>query len=143
MTGFDTPHQERRVGTGMTMKTCTIEGCSMNVHPFCHIDWLCEHCYYPPPPGNHVCRHHSKCYRRWVLFKAGKIPHSENGCIPGSAAATRLINNLRFCKDTLIAIHDFALILHICTDIVCHQYFRLRDDNIVILVGGVHDNGNN
>jgi hypothetical protein len=32
------------------------------------------------------------------------------------------------------AIHDFALILHICTDKVCHQYFRLRDDNIVILV---------
>jgi hypothetical protein len=26
---------------------------------------------------------------------------------------------------------------------VCHQYFRLRDDNIVILVGGVHNNGNN
>ncbi len=54
MTGFDTQHQERCVGTRMTMKTCTIEGCSMNVHPFCHIDWLHEHCYYPPPPGKHV-----------------------------------------------------------------------------------------
>ena len=32
------------------------------------------------------------------------------------------------------AIHDFALILHVCTDRVCHQYLRLQDDNNVILV---------
>jgi hypothetical protein len=88
MTGFDTPHQERCVGTGMKMNTCTIEGCSTNMHPFCHIDWLREHCYYPPPRGKHVCRQHSKCYQRWVLFKAGKILRSKNGCIPGSAAGT-------------------------------------------------------
>ncbi len=43
MTGFDTPHQERCVGTRMTMKMCTIEGCSTMVHPFCHIDWLSMH----------------------------------------------------------------------------------------------------
>ena len=88
MTGFDTPHQERCVGVGMTMKTCTIEGCSTNVHPFCHIDWLREHCYFPPPPGQHVCRQHSNSYQTWVRFKAGEIPRSQNGCIPGSAAAT-------------------------------------------------------
>ncbi len=56
MTGFDTPHQERCVGTQMPMKTCTIEGCSTNVHPLCHIDWLHLHCYYRPTPGKHVCR---------------------------------------------------------------------------------------
>ena len=89
MTGFDTPHQERCVGVGMTMKTCTIEGCSTNVHPFCHIDWLREHCYFPPPPGQHVCRQHSNSYQTWVRFKAGKFSCSQNGCIPGSAAATR------------------------------------------------------
>ncbi len=26
---------------------------------------------------------------------------------------------------------------------MCHQYFRLRDDDIVILVGGVHNTDNN
>jgi hypothetical protein len=96
MTGFDTPHQEQCVGTRMKTKTCTIEGCSTNVHPpYCHINWLHSHCYYPPTPGKHVCRQHSKCYQRWVLYRAGKIPRSENGCIrseygciPGSAAGT-------------------------------------------------------
>jgi hypothetical protein len=88
-TGRDTPHQERCVGFGMTMKTCTIEGCSTMVHPICHNDWLDAHCYFRPPPGKHVCRQHSNSYQTWVRFKAGEIPRSQNGCIPGSAAATK------------------------------------------------------
>ena len=89
MTGFDTPHQERCVGFGMTMKTCTIEGCSTMVHPRCHDDWLDAHCYLRPPRDKHVCRQHSNSYQLWVRFKAGEIQRSENGCIPGSAAAAR------------------------------------------------------
>jgi hypothetical protein len=88
MTGFATPHQERCVGIGMKMITCTIEGCSTNVHPFCHIDWLCEHWYYPPPLGKHLCRQHSNSYQRWKSYKAGKIPSWQKGCIPGSAGAS-------------------------------------------------------
>jgi hypothetical protein len=88
-TGLDTPHQERCVGQGFTMKTCTIEGCSTMVHPICHHDWLREHYYYPPARGKHVCRQHSNSYQRWVCFKEGKIPCSQNECIPGSAVATR------------------------------------------------------
>jgi hypothetical protein len=89
MTGRDTPHQEQCIGQGYTMKTCTIEGCSTMVHLFCHHDWLSEHCYYLPARGKHVCRQHSNSYQRWVHFKAGEIPRSQNGCIPGSVAATR------------------------------------------------------
>ena len=37
VTGSDTPHQERCVGTMMPMKTCTIEGCSTNVQYECKI----------------------------------------------------------------------------------------------------------
>jgi hypothetical protein len=88
MTGFDTPHQERYAGTGMKMKTCTIEGCSTNVHPFCHIDWLREHCYNPPPLSKHVCQQHSNSYQKWKRFKAGKIPHWQNGHIRESAVAS-------------------------------------------------------
>jgi hypothetical protein len=88
-TGYTTPHSERCIGQGFTMKTCTIEECSMMVHPFCHHDWLRRHCYYPHARGNHVCRQHSNSYQRWVRFKAGKIQQSENECIPGSATATR------------------------------------------------------
>ena len=88
-TGCDTPNQERCIVNGLPMKTCTHIGCSTMVHPPCHVDWLTEHCYMLPPPGQHVCRQHSNSYQLWVRFKAGKIPHSENGCIPGSAAAAR------------------------------------------------------
>jgi hypothetical protein len=86
-TGLDTPHQERCIVDGLPMMTCTQLGCSKMVHPPCHVDWLRKHCYSLPPRGLHVCRQHSNSYQRWVCFKAGKIPRSENGCIPGSAAA--------------------------------------------------------
>ena len=87
-TGFDTPHQERCISVGARMKTCTMKGCSTMVHTFCHNNWLDAHCYLQAPPGQHVCRQHSNSYKLWVRYRAGKIPRSENGCIPGSAAAT-------------------------------------------------------
>ena len=87
-TGRDTPHQERCISEGVRMKTCTMEGCSTMVHTLCHNNWLDAHCYLRAPPGQHVCRQHSNSYNLWVRFKSGKIPRSENGCIPGSAAAT-------------------------------------------------------
>jgi hypothetical protein len=86
-TGLDTPHQERCIIDGLPMMTCTHIGCSKMVHPPCHVDWLRKHCYLLPPCGLHVCRQHSNSYQKWVRFKAGQIPRSENGCIPGSAEA--------------------------------------------------------
>ncbi len=74
---------------GMRMMTCTHIGCSTMVHPPCHVNWLKRHCYMLPPCGQHVCRQHSSSYQLWVRFKAGIIPGSENGCIPGSEAAAR------------------------------------------------------
>jgi len=59
------------------------------VHSLCHNDWLTEHCYMLPPRGLHDCQQHSNSYQLWVRFKAGEIQRSENGCIPGSAAAAR------------------------------------------------------
>ncbi len=86
-TGLDTPHQERCIVDGLPIMTCTHIGCSKLVHPPCHVDWLRKHCYLLHPCGLHVCWQHSNSYQRWVRFKAGKIPRSENGCIPGSATA--------------------------------------------------------
>ena len=88
-TGRDTPHQERCISEGVRMKTCTMEGCSTMVHTLCHNNWLDAHCYLRAPPGQHVCRQHSNSYCLWVRLRAGKIQRSQNGCIPGSAAATK------------------------------------------------------
>ena len=84
-TGHDTPHQEQCIGHGMKMATCHHIGCSTKVHRLCHIDWLTRHWYEPPP--QHFCRQHSNCYQLWRRFRANIIPHSENGCIPGSELA--------------------------------------------------------
>jgi hypothetical protein len=85
--GLGTPHQERCIVDGLPMMTCNHIGCSKMVHPACHVDWLRRHGYPHPPCDMHVCLQHSNSYQRWVRFKAGKIPSSENECIPGSAAA--------------------------------------------------------
>ena len=42
-------------------------------------------------------RNHTESYTKWVRFMAGDIPWSENGCIPGSFAAT---GNLRQGNNT-------------------------------------------
>ena len=86
--GRDKPHQERCQFSTIRYVNCQHEGCMAYVHQFCQHDWLERHCYAVPTNLPIFCRNHTESYRKWVRFKAGDIPQSPNGCIPGSVAAS-------------------------------------------------------
>ncbi len=48
-----------------------------------------RHCYPWTREDLHFCREHNEHYMRWVRFKAGEIPCSENGCVEGSCLNPR------------------------------------------------------
>ena len=85
-TGIGNPHEERCICPLVLKKlrNCHHEGCNKMVHRRCQEDWLDRHCYPWTREDPHFCREHNEHYIKWVKFKGGEIPHSENGCVPGS-----------------------------------------------------------
>ena len=47
-------------------------------------DWLDRHCYPWTREDLYFCREHNEHDIKWVKFKGGEIPCSENGCVKGS-----------------------------------------------------------
>jgi hypothetical protein len=86
--GMHNPHQECCQMSSIRHVNCQHEGCMAHVHQLCQHDWLQQHCYAVPTNLPIFCRNHTDSYTRWVRFTAGDIPQSQNGCIPGSVAAT-------------------------------------------------------
>ena len=85
-TGIGNPHEERCICPLVLKKlrNCHHEGCNKMVHRRCQEDWLQRHCYPWTREDPHFCREHNEHYIKWVKFKGGEIPRSENGCVPGS-----------------------------------------------------------
>ncbi len=67
---------------------CQHKGCKGKVHKLCQDDWLQQHDYKVRPDDQLFCQQHSECYHRWVQYRADKILCLQNGCIPGSNAAS-------------------------------------------------------
>jgi hypothetical protein len=78
-----------------TLRDCHHEGCNKKVHRRCQEDWLDRHCYPWTHEDPHFCREHNEHYIKWVKFKGGEIPHSENGCVPGSFLNPTVENPVR------------------------------------------------
>ena len=81
-----TPHQEccpyNHLNAAKYQAKCSHEGCTIYVHKLCHREWLTKHRYdfrYDLPI---LCRNHDANYLRWVRYRAGEIPGSENGTVP-------------------------------------------------------------
>jgi hypothetical protein len=85
-TGIGNQHEERCICPLVckNLKNCHHEGCNKKVHRRCQEDWLDCHCYTWTPEDPAFCQEHNEHYIRWVRFKAGEIPCSENGCLEGS-----------------------------------------------------------
>jgi hypothetical protein len=85
-TGIGNPHEERCICplVHKKLRDCHHEGCNKKVHRRCQEDWLDRHCYPWTHEDPHFCREHNEHYIKWVKFKGGEIPRSENGCVPGS-----------------------------------------------------------
>jgi hypothetical protein len=84
-TGIGNRHEERCICplVPQKLKDCHHEGCNKRVHRRCQEDWLDRHCYPWTHEDPHFCREHNEHYLRWVRFKAGEIPRTENGCVEG------------------------------------------------------------
>jgi hypothetical protein len=85
-TGIGNPHEERCICplVHKKLRDCHHEGCNKKVHRRCQNNWLDRHCYPWTREDPHFCREHNEHYIKWVKFKGGEIPRSENGCVPGS-----------------------------------------------------------
>jgi hypothetical protein len=85
-TGIGNQHEERCICHSFCRKliNCHHEGCKKRVHRPCQEDWLQRHCYPWTPEDQLFCREHTEHYVKWVRFKAGEIPRSQNGCVEGS-----------------------------------------------------------
>ena len=78
------------------LRNCHHEGCNKTVHRRCQEDWLDRHCYPWTLEDPHFCREHNEHYIRWVKFKGGEIPRSENGCVEVGAALIKKKNSKNF-----------------------------------------------
>jgi hypothetical protein len=96
--GIGNPHQEWCVMSHITFRkhlwNCQHEGCRKSVHRSCQEDWLQHHWYPSTGDDDLFCREHNEHYVRWVRFRAGKIPRSQNGCCPKLFLIQRTIRNI-------------------------------------------------